>query len=145
MFQFAREVAAAAPPGDPVVAMLPMAHVEYVCRLNMLAPPGTQMDQLLKDPGGTAGRMADLPAVIEAARRWCGGDEGAAPRHPKAVQAHQIFATFFLWTGEKARIRSHLQQCGGRVSHLPWGLFTGEPETVFCEMHEYVGLKLPRA
>jgi hypothetical protein len=143
MFQFARQVAASVPPGDPATAMLPLAHAEYACRIEMLDP--TVADGVLA-PEAEALRRADLDAAIEASRRWCGGDGRTPPPHPQAVVAHNLFAGYFLFMpGQEERTRFHLEQCRGRRARFPWDYFSSQPEGMFRGAHTHVGAALPRS
>jgi hypothetical protein len=123
MFDFARRIAATAPPGDPVSAVLPMAQVEFLASLSMFDDGGGVRALLVE-------READLPRVAEASRRWCGDGTRPIPPHPRDVEAHQLFA--WLLSHDKAykdRARWHLEQAGTRIAFLPWGYLKNPHES----------------
>jgi hypothetical protein len=125
MFDFARKAAASAPPGDPVSAVLPMAHVEFLLSTAMFDHPSGEQ-------AARAEREADLATVVEASRRWCGDGTSPMPQHPRDVEAHQLFGWFL--GADKAhadRARWHLEQAGTRMSFLPWAYLPPNPEWSF--------------
>ena len=75
MFDFARRTAANVPIGDPVGAMLVIAHVE-----NLLEIGGTLMVP-----------AEDHDLARYAAGRWVAAGEAAMAAHPYAPAAHQLF------------------------------------------------------
>lgn len=133
MFGFARDVAASAPPGDPVSAMLPLAHIEF--RLST---------EMFKRPGGKqavqAERARDLPAVVEASRRWCGDGTRPISPHARDVEAHQLFG-WYLSTdrSHRDRARWHLEQAGTRKAFLPWEFLPPDPDMSFRMARSRVG------
>jgi len=142
MFRFAREVAAAAPPGDPVVAMLPLAHIEYFCAMGIRLPQGSDFANA---PDAVRERQADVGAVIEASRRWCGQSGRLPPPHPRGIEAHQLFAGFFMWTeGQEQLTRWHLRQSKGRMSSQPWGYIPQRNLEAFRAAHVEFGVGLGR-
>jgi hypothetical protein len=128
MFDFARKVAASAPPGDPVSAVLPLAQIEYLNALVMFKE---------EESGNRAralqlARNEDLPRVAEASRRWCGDGTQVIPPHPRDVLAHQLFGWFLsLDKAYQDRARWHLQQAGTRIAFLPWS-YLGRPHEEFA-------------
>lgn len=101
MFDFARKVAAEAPVGDPVGAILAIAHVEHLLDTGKLDVP-----------------PADLELARQAADRWIAGGEEAMAAHPRAYEAHQLFG--WLLRADQDRRRFHLSRSMGRMSDLPW-------------------------
>ena len=108
MFGFAREVAENAPPGDPVSAVLPYAHVEYWLDI--------EDDDEMK-----RARSEDATLVARVSDTWLSGPGGHD--HPQVVEAHQLFGWFFVVTGDKARANLHLSRTGGRISSMPWDYY----------------------
>jgi|tagenome__1003787_1003787.scaffolds.fasta_scaffold20855777_2 hypothetical protein len=138
MFDFGRHVAASAPAGDPVVAMLPWAHVEYISSLVMLPAEerGEDPDKLIQDT-----RRSDLPAVLAASSRWCGDGTGPIPAHPSAIAAHQHFAWFLSYfPPHHDRARWHLERAEGRMSTLPWSYLSADPAAKFRQTHTRLGI-----
>ncbi|TDC69615.1 insulinase family protein [Actinomadura sp. GC306] len=97
LLDFAESAVAAAPPGDPVTAVLALAHIEI---------------------GGDIGTWDDLNAYLarprvhaalaDAADRW-----QSDPRpHPRALEAHQYFGAVFYRAGDHDRARHHLARAG---------------------------------
>jgi hypothetical protein len=100
MFDFARRVAQEAPVGDPVGAVLALAHAEYLVEEGRASIPGP-----------------DLALAREASDRWVQGGETALS-HPYALEAHQLFG--WMLKGDAARRWFHLSRVGDRISSLPW-------------------------
>ncbi|MDQ1304887.1 MAG: hypothetical protein QG671_715 [Actinomycetota bacterium] len=110
MFDFARRTAANAPVGDPVGAMLAIAHVE-----NLLEVQGT-----LSVPA------EDLELARYAADRWVAGGEELMEAHPYAPAAHQLFG--WLLRGNPERLRFHFSRSRERIAFLPWAYLDGEDD-----------------
>ena len=100
MFDFARRAAAQSPDGDPIGAMLALAHAEFLVAEGHLEVPD-----------------ADLELVRVSADRWVNGGE-AALRHPRALEAHQLFGWFLR--ADPARRYFHLSRTQGRLAYVPW-------------------------
>ena len=135
MFNFGRSVAAQAPAGDPVVAMLPRAHAEYICAITMgRNTPG--------GPSPERAREDDEEAVMEASWKWAGDGSRPAPAHPYALHAHNLFGWFL---GESHRYqergRWHLEQTRHRIHSMPWSFLSNDPAQPFAAMHRKLGLK----
>ena len=138
MFEFARSVAAKAPAGDPVSAILPLAHAEYLCSLRMSGRPAK---------GPSARRLlarewrADVDAVAAASRRWCGDGTGPVPAHPADVTAHNLFG-WFLGVSRRHRDqgRWHLQQAAGRMTGPPWSYLPPSAILAFENLHAKLGI-----
>lgn len=127
MFAFARDVAASAPPGNPLTAMLPIAHAEF--RIN-------EMMRYLES-GDEAAAIAllmnyfgpEVAAEVGAAeRKW----SATAGPHPYTVVAHNVFGWSMLATGDDERARWHLSRTNERPSSLPWA-YEGDEKERFAE------------
>lgn len=127
MFQFAREIASSAPPGDPVSAMLPMAQAEF--RLSLVMFKEEYTEPRARARALMLAEREDLPRVAEASRRWCGDGTRPIPPHPRDLEAHQLFGWFLsLDKAYTDRARWHLQQAGTRKAFLPWAYVGGDAE-----------------
>jgi hypothetical protein len=114
MFDFARRTAEQAPVGDPVGAVLAIAHVENLLETRRLVVPA-----------------ADLVLARHASDRWVAGGEAAMAAHPSAPVAHQLFG--WLLRADKERSRFHLSRTMGRIAFLPWSYLEGG-EVTFRQM-----------
>ncbi|WP_285620319.1 hypothetical protein [Kineosporia sp. NBRC 101677] len=134
MFGFGHQIAEQAPPGDPVVAMLPLAHSEYICAVQMgrSRPDG---------PSPEAARLHDEDAVMAASWKWAGDGTRPAPPHPYALDAHNLFA-WFLGNSRQYRERGrwHLQQTRHRISGQPWCWLSDEPAQAYAQLHADLGV-----
>ena len=116
---FARTTAEQAPPGDPVTAMLPLAHLELWAeeRWSRGDPmePGWRQEQITRD----------LPLVEHCSRQFLAADAEAAAagaRHPRAPEAHQFFG-WLLWQQNHAAAGAHLAAAEGRMAKTPWASY----------------------
>jgi hypothetical protein len=107
MFDFARKVTAAAPIGDPIGAILAIAHAEFLLYSKTLSVPPD-----------------DLRLVEEAADRWISGGEEMMFAHPAAYEAHQLFG--WLLKEKVSRRAYHLSRSRGRMSAIPWTYLEGD-------------------
>ncbi|MET0132789.1 MAG: hypothetical protein ABW215_04265 [Kibdelosporangium sp.] len=139
---FARGSVDTAPSGDPLAAMLPVAHFEV-----MLDGLNTAIDN------NSALKLATIPTsyfravraeIDTAADKWM----MAIPRsHPRTLEAHNAFAAAYVLAEEPLRARAHLMGMRDHLHHLPWGYFSFGKDTIREEylkaMAEYV-LRPPR-
>lgn len=136
MFGFGHMVAQEAPPGDPVVAMLPMAHGEYINSVQggrtTLGPRPPRPEQL---------RRQDEEAVMAASWKWAGDGSRPAPAHPYALNAHNLFG-WYLGNSERFRERGrwHLAQTQRRIGFQPWVNLSDNPGRSFTQLHDRLGL-----
>ncbi|MFF5260020.1 hypothetical protein ACFY4C_13810 [Actinomadura viridis] len=107
LLDFAESTVADAPPGDPVTAVLAVAHLEIGGEI------GTW-----DDLDGYLARPAVHAALAAAADRW-----QSAPRpHPRNLEAHQYFGAVFYRAGDHDRARHHLAQAGRtKAVDRAWG------------------------
>ncbi|MFC4532041.1 hypothetical protein [Sphaerisporangium dianthi] len=115
MFDFARAAGAAAPDGDPLWALLPLAYFEHVA-------------------GERSGRSRawvsyDVQREISAAAGRWHVSRGSRP-HPRAVEAHNAFGAAFYLADMRRPARGHLSRTGGRHSDMPWS-HLGDPAKEF--------------
>lgn len=113
MLEFARKAVARAPDGDPMAALLPLAHFEQVAAE--------------RSPRSRGGWFSDgaLREVVSYAGRWLGRDD-----HPRSIEAHNLFGAAFYLADLRRPARGHLMRTGGRVSRLPWS-YLGNPAQQF--------------
>ena len=107
MFDFARTVAVSVPIGDPVVAVLPAAHAEYLVSLRMFPPARGSASP---DRRWAESYQDGLEAVVDASTRWCGDGVPPAP-HARDVEAHHWFGWYLGRSRDHLdRARWHLEQ-----------------------------------
>ncbi|MEU8123958.1 hypothetical protein AB0C21_35065 [Spirillospora sp. NPDC049024] len=97
VLDFAEATVAAAEPGDPVTAVLAVAHLEIGGEI------GTwdDLNRYLARPSVHA-------ALVAAADRWLAGDRP----HPRNLEAHHFFGAVFYRAGDHDRARRHLSRVG---------------------------------
>jgi hypothetical protein len=142
MFDFARSVTAAAPAGDPVVAMLPAAHAEYLLSARMFGSGRSGSSRSGSGQGDPAAVPEhDLDLVAEASARWCGAGV-APPEHARNVEAHQLFG-WCLGSSQahRDRARWHLGQAGPRLGSLPWDYLPPSPAEAFGAARSRLGVR----
>lgn len=112
MFQFARQVAHDAAPGDPLIAVLPMAHAEYLLERMRGLDAGARWALVpkLRDE-----RRQDLALVEAKAQGLIGSSHVAAPA------ASQLVGWFLASTGNTAAARPFLSWRWQRMARHPWG------------------------
>ncbi|QKW35760.1 hypothetical protein HUT06_18385 [Actinomadura sp. NAK00032] len=97
VLDFAETATAAAEPGDPVTAVLAVAHLEIGGEI------GTW-----DDLNGYLARPSVHAALVEAADRWQSGERP----HPRNLEAHHFFGAVFYRAGDHDRARRHFVQAG---------------------------------
>lgn len=135
MLGFGRRVAQEAPAGDPVSAMLVLAHVELELAVQSAGTPAAVRDEA---------RRADTALLRTVSDQWLAADaavdraaERAAGGHPRAVEAHQLFGWFFQ--GDKKRAAAHLSRVGGRMAGFPWRYFD-DPRGAYRRVSDLAGV-----
>ena len=112
MWEFGRATAGQAPPGDPVTAMLALAHYEHLISLKRQELPSREAARIW------TGRIrSDLPELTAAADRWL---QGPAVAHPRDFEAHQLFGFVFHAGDEDDLARRHLERGTLRPALVPW-------------------------
>jgi len=116
MFDFARRIFHEAPQGDPVMAILPLAHLEYMVRLQ-----------------GTAGKdRSRVNPVIHAERRrdqvgiTAKGFHIINSTHPRSLEANQLVG-WFEALFDASNARRHLANSGRRMAYYPWACLAPDP------------------
>ncbi|MFJ8581656.1 DUF4034 domain-containing protein [Micromonospora sp. NPDC093277] len=125
MFAFARDAVAKMPPGSPLGALIPSAHLEMWLDL-----PSGRDDEYL--------RGADVVAEVNAA-----ADQSV--RHPDYRRrpgwpvAHNYFAQLFARAGDHRSAVEQFEVIGDRVTELPWCYNIGTPSMAFARWRRKVG------
>ncbi|ONI88977.1 hypothetical protein ALI144C_05590 [Actinosynnema sp. ALI-1.44] len=118
MLAFARLSTDAAAQGDPLAAMIPIAHFEV-----LLADQNELVNtkHTIKAAMLPTTYFAKVRAEIDAAsEKWM----VAIPRsHPRALEAHNAFAAAYVLAVEPVRARAHLVAMRDHLHDLPWNYF----------------------
>ncbi|MGW4211917.1 hypothetical protein ACWEIJ_28255 [Lentzea sp. NPDC004789] len=115
MFAFARAGIAGLPDGHPLLALIPIAHIERY--LNKLSSGNIipRVWQLL-----TSSYLKKQRKETDAASdRLLAGAGG----HPHSLYAHQIFAMYYYEANANDRLALHIARSGPRAATWPWGYF----------------------
>lgn len=118
MLAFARLSVDAAPHGDPLAAMIPLAHFEVLL---------ADLQDLIENKHTFKAAMlpntyfSKVRAEIDtAADKWM----VAIPRqHPRALEAHNAFAAAYVLAADPARARAHLVAMRDHLHDLPWAYY----------------------
>jgi len=116
LLDFARTTAEQAPAGEPVTAMLPLAHLELWLAADTV-DVSWRREQVRRD----------LPLIDHCSRAFLTADaqslaEGSRRRHPRTPEAHQLFG-WMLWRENHPAAATHLARARGRRSELPWDYY----------------------
>lgn len=118
LLDFAQSAAAAAEPGDPVAAVLALAHVEIGLEI------GTW-----DDLNGYLARPSVHASLAEAADRWLSAERP----HPRNPEAHHYFGAVFYRAGDHDRARRHLAEAGRtKAPDRAWG-YPDDPDRVLAQ------------
>lgn len=111
VLDFAQAATAAAEPGDPVTAVLALAHIEI----------GTEDIETWDDLDAYLARPKVHAELAEAADRWLAG----LRPHPRNLEAHHYFGAVFYRAGDRDRAREHLSRAGRTTApDRAWGYAT---------------------
>ncbi|MDT0329081.1 hypothetical protein [Nocardiopsis lambiniae] len=135
MFAFAGAAADTAPEGDPLPAVLALAHAEFLrAEYKRLTAEGT----MAFIAGRTLGRLHGeaVTELFDLARGWA---ERATP-HPRDVQAHHLFGWAFHRAGLADAARWHLTAVGNLYCDVPWAFF-GDPRRQVARAMEELGVR----
>lgn len=132
LLTFARETVAASRPGDPVTAILPLAHFEIAWQENDYT--GHDADEALR----ARFRRPDVSGeLVEAADSW---RTGSRP-HPFAPEAMHLFGAAFYYSGHHSRAQTLLTSAGRRVPDtLPWAAASLTPGRRYARARRELGL-----
>ncbi|HWO60246.1 MAG TPA: hypothetical protein VNO31_09455 [Umezawaea sp.] len=115
MMAFAKGSVDAAEPGDPVVAVLPLAHFEVFLERFAEAVQSRSALKVASLKMRYFGKVHD--EIAEAADKW----DVAVPRvHPRGLQAHNLFAAAFALADDGPRAKRHLIGMRDHVHDIPW-------------------------
>jgi len=128
MMGFATDTVNAAPAGDPVTAMLPLAYFERYAAVAYENRP--------KNLWRLARQTLRLGAsqIVAAADKW-----NSAP-HPRQYEAHNMFAGAFAVIGDKERAVHHLRAMGDRVATWPWSFLEPDPAVSYLRVAARYGV-----
>ncbi|SPL88642.1 unnamed protein product [[Actinomadura] parvosata subsp. kistnae] len=129
---FARKTTASARPGDPVTAMVPLAHFEVVwSRINETEQPAQEVLEAY------FGSSDVIDALVEAADKW---QDGSQP-HPRALDAQHLFGAAFYFGGHPTRAQRLLAGAGRRMPEiLPWSAASAMPGRRYAQARRQLGL-----
>ncbi|MFD4670820.1 hypothetical protein ACFWNN_13865 [Lentzea sp. NPDC058450] len=131
MFAFARAGVAGLPDGHPLLALIPIAHIERYLSLLSADSFLVRLWRVI-----TSRYLRKQRAEVDAASdRLLAGPDG----QPHSLWAHQIFAMYYHETKTKDRLRSHLGRSGPRAASWPWGYF-GDHDERFEQAHRMAAL-----
>ncbi|MGI5502832.1 hypothetical protein [Lentzea sp. CA-135723] len=131
MFAFARAGVVGLPDGHPLLALIPIAHIERYLSLLSADSFLVRLWRVI-----TSRYLKRQRAEVDAASdRLLAGPDG----QPHSLWAHQIFAMYYYETKTKDRLRSHLGRSGPRAASWPWGYF-GDHDERFAAAHRLVAL-----
>ena len=116
-FAFARGRSRDLPPGHPLHALIPLAHVEKYVSLRSSDRVLTRVNAALR----YFGRREVRNEVDQASDRLLAGADAYAT-HTASPAAHQAFGYVFYDRGDTDRARRHLERGGDEVL-WPWGYF----------------------
>ncbi|MEV6305744.1 hypothetical protein AB0M02_40445 [Actinoplanes sp. NPDC051861] len=122
-FAFARERTRDLPPGHPMHALVPLAHVEAYIELRSDDNVFTRVRAALRYFS-----RKEVRREVDAAsdRLMAGADAYAA--HPASPEAHQAFAFVFNDRGDIKRSRPHLERSGDEAD-WPWVYLSDDDES----------------
>ncbi|MFC7534465.1 hypothetical protein [Actinoplanes sp. GCM10030250] len=132
-FAFARERTRDLPPGHPLLALIPLAHIEAYVELR-------SSDNVLRRVWAALRYLSKRSVRAEidpASDRLLAGSLDFAS-HPASPEAHQAFACVYADCGELERARWHLERSGD-IPTWPWGYF-GDDDEGFDRARERAGL-----
>ncbi|QWF78388.1 hypothetical protein [Amycolatopsis sp. CA-230715] len=130
---FAAERAAAAPDGHPLLALVPMSHIE------------SYVDGLMR--GNVVVRIGRVLMQRRLKKRRARTEVNTASErlltsplaHPSATSAHQVFATYYHRVHDTKRLRAHLERSGPKAIEFPAAYF-GDHVKLFAEARAAAGL-----
>ena len=135
MFAFAGAAADTAPEGDPLPAVLALAHAEFLRTEYKRMKAEGMLDFVV---GRAMGRL-DTEAVSELFEQAGAWARNAAP-HPRDVQAHHLFGWAFHRAGMAEAARWHLTAAGNLYCEVPWGFF-GDARSRVARAMEELGVR----
>ncbi|MFY7065645.1 hypothetical protein ACOQFV_07270 [Nocardiopsis changdeensis] len=135
MFAFAGSAADTAPGGDPLPAVLALAHAEFLRAEHKRLRAEGVFDFVA---GQAMGRLYGeaVEELFGLARAWA----GSAVPHPRDVQAHHLFGWAFHRAGMTEAARWHLTAVGNLYCEVPWGFF-GDARTQVARAMEELGVR----
>lgn len=124
VLDFAETTAASARPGDPLSALVAVAHLEIATDC------ADGMEAYFAQPGVHA-------SLTAAQERWLAGPQP----HPRTAEAHHLFGGAFYYAGDRHRAKFHLSNAGRTVPRaLPWGYVHDNPVRAYKDARADLGL-----
>ncbi|MEV7010293.1 hypothetical protein [Streptosporangium sp. NPDC051022] len=132
LLAFARNTVEHAKPGDPVVAVLPLAHFEIAWR--------EMDDSALSSQATLEARFGDPDVAGELA--WAADKWHLDLRpHPRAPEASHLFGAAFYYGGHRARAQRMLSGTGRRMPEiLPWSAGSLTPGRHYARVRRELGV-----
>ncbi|MGW7483493.1 hypothetical protein ACWGH8_33475 [Nonomuraea muscovyensis] len=132
LLAFAHDTVEASRPGDPVTAILPLAHFEIAWQEADYS--GHDNEETLR----ARFRRPDVSGeLIEAADKW---RVGSLP-HPFAPEAMHLFGAAFSYSGHHSRAQTLLTGAGRRVPEiLPWAAASITPGRRYARARRELGI-----
>ncbi len=133
-YAFAKETALTAETGNPVVAMLPLAHFEIAER-RMLADDGQHDHELIVKSHFSRAEVRQ--ELAETTDRWM-----SAPHdHPMTTEARHLFGAAFYYGGDHDRARRIMTDLPMRIPEwLPWGSASVLPRRTYLRVRRELGV-----
>lgn len=125
MFAFARTKTEGLPDGHPLLALIPMAHIER--HLDVISSGGIPA-RLWKVFFSRYLKKQRVEINAASDRLLAGADD-----HPHSISAHQIFAMYYHKANvgkDRERFAQHIARSGERAKPWPWG-YDGDHQEVF--------------
>lgn len=136
-FDFARGRTRDLPPGHPMLALIPLAHIEALSERLMTGNTATRIWHVLRYLKNGAVRAE----VDAASHRLLAGSDHFA-HHPSSAAAHQAFACVYHRAEANERARPHLERGGEQSADWPWVYF-GDGDEQFTRARAAAGLPTP--
>ncbi len=133
MLSFARATAELAPVGDPVTAMLALAHFEVFLDRHTEALERRDAHEMVRVKWRYFAEVR--PELQAAADRWMANP---AP-HPRTLEAHNLFGAAFALAEDAVRARTHLTGMRDHVHDIPWGYLAVLAEDIEKEYQTLAG------
>jgi hypothetical protein len=115
MFAFARAGIEGLPDGHPLLALIPIAHIEmYLDKLSS----GSMIPRVWQLLTSSYLKRQRAEADAASGRLLAGADD-----HPHSLWAHQIFAMYYYEARADDRLALHIARSGPRAMTWPWGYF----------------------
>ncbi|MGI5489641.1 hypothetical protein [Microtetraspora malaysiensis] len=134
LLAFARDTVASADPGDPLTAILALAHFEVAWRMM------DDNDSAFLSKAAIEGyfsRRETVAELVRAADQW----QTQAQPHLRAFEAHHLFGAAFYYSGHHARAQRLLSGARNRIpENLPWSVASLTPGRCYARVRRQLGV-----